>query len=552
MRRGGAPPGYDADMRVLPLLTTLAAAAAALTSAAGCSGGDGPRRPGAPTQVTAVAGDGYAVVSWADVPRANRYIVYRAREPGITKENYQQLDGGVRYTDGVTSPFQVDNLANGTTYFFVVTAVSEERRESDESSEVWTSPSPWGPPGLVESLPGEAAGAAAGVDGAGVVHAVWARAEGLRQAIHASRLDPDAAAWTSPVSLDSAFGFSGTPALSVTPAGDAFAVWRQGAGVDDAVWAARFASSGGWEPPVLLSGSGAMAARNPAIAAGGAGAFAIWTQSYVSGTAGVLTGIFAAEHTGSWSAPARIDSAPAQADFGQLTTSGDRAFAAWLQGGSVWGAEWDAGWGAPFLVSTTGDAPSALVVASNPGGDHFVAWIESNASDDLHVARYDATAMAWDPVVAMEATPRHSRRPALAACETGEAVLVWTELAGLHHRLVASRWDPGAGAWLQPEIVHESPEGDAEAPFVATAPGCDAVAVWIQEIVDLGGPGTTRNVYSAELDIEDTTWDPALLVSQYGLNQDPRLVIDGDGRTTALWEFYGPGGEEIWSNRLGD
>jgi len=41
-------------------------------------------------------------------------------------------------------------------------------------------------------------------------------------------------------------------------------------------------------------------------------------------------------------------------------------------------------------------------------------------------------------------------------------------------------------------------------------------------------------------------------VSDYGLNASPLLLVDGAGNVTAMWEFYGATGEEIWFNRLGD
>jgi hypothetical protein len=102
--------------------------------------------------------------------------------------------------------------------------------------------------------------------------------------------------------------------------------------------------------------------------------------------------------------------------------------------------------------------------------------------------------------------------------------------------------------------VYESLDGDSESPSLAVENDCTARAVWIQDIVDLGGPGTTRNVYSTRnnFDAPPEEWGNALLVSDYGLNSTPVIVVDSAGNVSALWEFYGATGEEIWFNRLGD
>jgi hypothetical protein len=88
--------------------------------------------PSAPSGVTATAGDGEITISWNSVLGAISsisYHLYWSTIPNITKQT------GNRFTN-VTSPFKHLGLSNGTTYYYVVTAmkVDEESEESDEVS----------------------------------------------------------------------------------------------------------------------------------------------------------------------------------------------------------------------------------------------------------------------------------------------------------------------------------------------------------------------------------------------------------------------------------
>ena len=82
----------------------------------------------APSGVTATAGDGQVVIRWDEVTGATYYNLYSSTSPGVSKQNGARIEG-------VTSPFTHGGLINGTTYFYVVTAVNE-KGESAESNQV--------------------------------------------------------------------------------------------------------------------------------------------------------------------------------------------------------------------------------------------------------------------------------------------------------------------------------------------------------------------------------------------------------------------------------
>ncbi len=88
--------------------------------------------PGAPTGISAAAGDGQVALSWNPVSGAESYNLYWATSPGVTKFSGNPITG-------VISPFTHTGLSNGTPYYYVVTA-ENAGAESAESAEVNATP----------------------------------------------------------------------------------------------------------------------------------------------------------------------------------------------------------------------------------------------------------------------------------------------------------------------------------------------------------------------------------------------------------------------------
>ncbi len=89
--------------------------------------------PDTPTGVTATAGNGQISISWTSVSGAISYNIYWSTTSGVTKST------GVNITNA-TSGYTHTGLTNGTTYYYVVTAVNSYG-ESNESSEASATPS---------------------------------------------------------------------------------------------------------------------------------------------------------------------------------------------------------------------------------------------------------------------------------------------------------------------------------------------------------------------------------------------------------------------------
>src|SRR5581483_9115339 len=80
----------------------------------------------APRSVVAKAGDTEVTLSWLDVPGAIAYNLYFHTAPELTVETGTRIEG-------VTSPFTHTGLTNGTTYYYLLTAVYGDEAESRPS-----------------------------------------------------------------------------------------------------------------------------------------------------------------------------------------------------------------------------------------------------------------------------------------------------------------------------------------------------------------------------------------------------------------------------------
>jgi len=86
--------------------------------------------PSAPTGVTASAGNGKVEIGWNAVAGATSYNIYWSTAPGVTKAN------GTKVSAVAAPPYQHAGVANGTTYYYIVTTNigAQESAPSAEAS----------------------------------------------------------------------------------------------------------------------------------------------------------------------------------------------------------------------------------------------------------------------------------------------------------------------------------------------------------------------------------------------------------------------------------
>ena len=94
--------------------------------------------PEPPASVVSAGGNAQVMLIWGNVVGASSYNVYWSTATGVTKATGTKISG-------ISSPYYHTGLTNGTTYYYVITAVNEYG-ESAESSEASATPSSSNPP----------------------------------------------------------------------------------------------------------------------------------------------------------------------------------------------------------------------------------------------------------------------------------------------------------------------------------------------------------------------------------------------------------------------
>jgi fibronectin type 3 domain-containing protein len=114
---------------------------------AGCGGKKTSWTAAAPTGVSAVPGDAQSTIAWTPVADATTYNIYWSTTSGVTVAN------GTKIT-GATGPYTQTQLTNGTTYYYVVTAVDPANSSFESVPSVQASCTPGPGPSGVSATPG--------------------------------------------------------------------------------------------------------------------------------------------------------------------------------------------------------------------------------------------------------------------------------------------------------------------------------------------------------------------------------------------------------------
>lgn len=243
----------------------------------------------------------------------------------------------------------------------------------------------------VEIDPGTVAGALKlGIDCAGSVTVLWSTLIGLYSSVLPGASAPTGGcngapgpgAWTEAVQVSTAYVGAELPELVVNDAGDALAVWQEGApGNPTSIVAAYRSAGAAWQAPVTVSAPTARATWNPKPGLDALGNAAV---GYLDGSSMAVVGRPAA---GPWQTPVTISDAQ-QVQYPALAVNdaGD-VVAAWLSidatsgTTAVWQRQWHAGaWGVASRLSGRNDTPDLPnVAASGDGSLAVVTWTDNTA-----------------------------------------------------------------------------------------------------------------------------------------------------------------------------
>lgn len=469
--------------------------AVALTLAAGCSGGgpgsspDGTSGTGSsalissPVMSSPVAGTASVTLYWSDVYPASSYNLYWSTTPGVSKTNGNKIAG-------VGSPYNHTNLTNGTTYYYVVTAVDGAGAESAESSQVSARPAGWS-------------------DGTQFmqsdIYSIYP------QSVQINDTGTAVAAW-----------------LWVHP------LWWDANSLHVNIY-----QGGAWHTETVLG----LYAYSPSVALTASGdAIAVYCQPFYDALGGLRRTLINSSRydrlTGTWSAARPISvkdwSFGGHPDI--AVDSNGNAIAIWDEDSQTWARRFDATLGA-WETSATNlsvtNVPHRIVV---DGNNIFTAvWVENST---VFARRFNAKLNRWDASVRIGYDP--AVLPGASDLQVdvntaGSVIVVWQQRTTLpdntiQYSIDSSRFDPVANTWSAPAALTAS-DSLAYSPRVAVDNAGNAMAAWLQTTM------TGSSLQTARFAATGSTWSAPMLTDQTGTSTIASIVLgmDGNGNAEVIW-----------------
>ena len=402
---------------------------------------------------------------------------------------------------------------------------------------------------------GSASSAQVAIDVNGNALAVWAQSDGTRGNIWSNRYTVGVgwgvAALIETNDVSSAF----RPQVAVDVNGNGLAVWDQGDGIRQNIWANRYAAAtNSWGTAVLIETDNAGGAISPQVAfAGNGNALAVWT-----GNLGILSNRYTAA-TNSWGTAAPIETNAGSPGSPQVAvTANGNALAVWQQSDgtrdNIWANRYTAAtssWGIAALIEAN-DAGGAhgAQVAIDASGNAMAVWVQSDGTrDNAWANRYTAgTANAWGTAVLIETdNVGGAGLPQVAVDASGNALAVWQQdgdaTAVVTYDVWSNRYTAGSGwgtATRMETIVYR-----AASPQVAMNASGNGMAAWYQ--LD----GTRQNVYARRY-TTGSGWGAVALAESYDAGDalSPQVAINASGAIMAIWEQVPAEGvrHDIWAD----
>ncbi|WP_382327783.1 hypothetical protein ACFJGX_03840 [Hydrogenophaga sp. UC242_50] len=333
------------------------------------------------------------------------------------------------------------------------------------------------------------------------------------------------------------------PVVATDSQGNAFAVWAQGNGSFDNIWAARYTPGGGWGTPQVIDDHSGNATE-PRIAVDSAGnAVAIWVRENIVSHRGLVAASYTA---GTWGAPQDVEgnagharapqigmdaSGAARAIWIQHDGNFERVRSARLQGGS-----WDST--GSSIDGGTGDASDAQIqVFAN--GSALAVWTQISAGvPRVWHNRFNGVGWSSADLLDDNNTSFSLGAPALAADATGNTIAVWSQGTATTSSTVYARRYAG-GTWGAAEVLSGGGTDNSARARVAMNANGTATAVWQESLADGLRTWARRRVGAG-------AWGAAVrLDTPLGASDsegEPQVAMDPAGNATVVWSHTLSGG----------
>jgi hypothetical protein len=478
--------------------------------------------PSSPT-ISATAGDTQVTLSWPAVSGATSYNVYWGTSSGVTTASGNEVVS-------VNSPYTHTGLSNGTTYYYIVTAVNSVG-ESTASPEVSATPNPpppgWSGAATLDSLDvtgslARVSPVAASINSTGTGMALWLEGDtacDLYAAIYQNGV------WEPSFLFSS---LSNDASVTVAPSGDAIVVYVQQVwdstlsfNSSQAIYSQRYNHlTGAWTAPELIGGDPTTGyAYNPKVTSDSNGnAMAIWVDP--------SSQIFARRYDatlGAWEATAvQLSNSPRSVANPMIVVDSNGVFtAAWIEDSAAYDPSLSAG----------GPNHRSPMVRRYVAGSWGTSYQNISWPTTSYLGSLDGAGSMW-----------------MDANAAGNIAVVWeqsTTLAdgSVQESIDTALFDPVAGTWSSsPSHIFASTSLWLSWPQVAIDGNGNAIATWEQQDPTLSTIIATAqsssytaaaNSWSAPLQIDQNNGDDVGLIS---------IGMDGNGNAEAVWEDNTSGG----------
>ena len=511
--------------------------------------------PEAPTGVIPTAGDGQVSLSWSAVTGATSYNIYHSTSVGVTTLI------GTKVTN-VTSGSAITGLINGTTYYFIVTAVNAAG-EGAASSEVSAVPQ-----ALDTTPPAVVVGGLTPANGAtGVARDVSITAD-FDEDIFATTVNDTTFTLAGNGSVSGMVSFDGSTNIATFAPDSKMAMLTShtatlttgitdlaGNGLaSDQTWSFTTADGVWGSTPATVDIDAEDNNGVRVVVDEQGNATTVWLQfNETTFTNNVVANRYV---TGSWGvSPVALESGAGDATGVELAVDGNgNVFAVWQQeDGSnvwhIWANRYDAGtnaWGTATMLDSGANDAGQPQVAVDGNGNAIVVWNQVDGSFVNHIWASRYASGIWSAAELIETdTTEGAGFPAIAMDPAGNAIVVWHLGDGfLSGDIMATHYT--GGAWNTTAVALET-RAAADVGFgaqVAMDSNGNAIAVWVQE-----DDGAVINVWANRYDAVTEAWGTATVIADgTGNGMDPQVAVDGSGNALVVW--IQDNGNDVWSNHF--
>jgi hypothetical protein len=307
--------------------------------------------------------------------------------------------------------------------------------------------------------------------------------------------------WSEPRLMATARDSSGTDAhIAMNSAGDAVLVWAENDGGGADIWTRRYVAGGGWRSSVRIDTQPASASAPQVVMNEDGDAMAVWSQGD-----GITNDIWANRYTaGSWGTAVRIESSAAYGTFPRIAMNehGD-ASAVWSQhdgqGFNVWFNSFSAtqGWGIAELAADHAENAINPTIAIDTAGTSLLLWEElyhEGPTFRMNVwSKRRAANSGWGAATLLVNTAQAD--PAqLVMDESGNAIAAWSQQEGGRSSIWSARHIANTG-WDVPALLETDDAGDATLTELEMNLSGDATVAWHQFDGPTGSGGRMHAFY---------------------------------------------------------